>query len=475
MADRVGLAGEDTLAASRDPSWVTLLARLFGETGGTSAEPREALVTPLRFAGLVLLGASVLALRRPEGLLAPRFFAEDGAIFFRGAFEHPFWTSLVLPHAGYPELVPRLLAALAEVFPLSLAPGLYAGVSLVIASIALSWISLPQFRHWIPSDAVRCYLALLLWVAPNQEALMKLSYVHWYLCLWVALCAVMRPLRSPAAGAALVLGCVATFWSTPVSYVLLPLFLLRAFCLRARRARHEALAVLVGGLTAVASAWWLPWGDTLPISAPGLSAAVRLEGLVAGLVYKVGAAGILGEPLAGRLLGLGFAAVVAVVLVCAAGVGWLATRRGRSAAPLLGVCLYVILSTCALFVLRAPLVQAYAEGRGLGESDRYFFVASCFLLVLIVALAAPVAARRGRWLAAGMALLAVHVAGFGMRSWTPSDYDWQSQVERIEATRKRADQLGRTLQLVIPIDPKPWQIRLRVAPGENAAVSTERS
>ncbi len=442
-------------------------AWLFGETSNASAELRNGLVTPLRFVGLVLLGAIVLAMRRPEGMLAPQFFAEDGAILFKGAFENPFLTSLSLPYAGYPELIPRLLAAVAALFPLSLAPALYAGASLAIASTALSWIALPHFRHWIPSDAARCYLVLLLWVAPNQEALMKLSYVQWYLCFWVALCAFMRPPRGSVAGAALVLGCMAAFFSAPASYSLLPLFALRVGCLCARRAQLEALAILVGGVAAVASAWLLPWGGTFPIDAPGLTVVVRLEGLVVGVVYKVGAVGILGEPVAGWLLGLGSAAVGFAVLICAAGIAWLAKRRGPSSSPLLGVCLYVILSTCALFVLRSPLVQGYAEGRGLGESDRYFFVATCFLLILIVALAAPAAARHIRWLiVGGVGLLALHVLGWGMRNWTPIDYDWPSQVERIEAVQERADREGRTVQLAIPINPKPWKILLRVAPTQ---------
>lgn len=446
------------------------LGWLFGEGGGSSAEPTGAFVNPTRFAGLVLVGCVVLALRRPEGLLSPRFFAEDGAILFKGAFENPFWQSLVLSYAGYPELVPRLVAGLAELFPLSLAPALYAGVSLVIASVALSWIALPQFRHWIPSDGARCYLALLLWLAPNQEALMKLSYVHWYLCFWVALCAVMSPLRTRVGSAALAVGCIASFWSNPASYALLPLFGLRALCLRGLRARRDALAILAGGLAAVASVWWQPWGGTLPFDVPGLDATLRLQGLVVGLVYKVGAAGFLGEALARGLLELSPAAVLLPVLACAAAFGWFAGRHAHSALPLLWVCLYVILATSALFVLRGPLVQAYAEGRGLGENDRYFFVASCFLLLAMVTLVAPAMATQRRLVgAAAGSLLALHAAGFAMRSWTPNDYDWPSQVERIEATRKRANELGRTLQIFIPIDPKPWKIRLRVEPRQKVA------
>ena len=185
-----------------------------------------------RFVGLVLASCVILFLRRPEALLAPEFFAEDGAVFFRDAYEWPFWRSLWRPHSGYPELFPRLVAACVATQSPAIAPLLYALVALATAGISLSWIWLPHFRHLIRSDAARLFLVFLLLLAPNQEALMKLSCAQGYLLVWAGLTAFMRmPVPSKPYGRvariAIVAGCAVVFASSPLSLLLVPVWLAR--------------------------------------------------------------------------------------------------------------------------------------------------------------------------------------------------------------------------------------------------------
>jgi hypothetical protein len=67
------------------------------------------------------LGFLILCSRRPDAVLNPQFYAEDGAIFYRDAYSLGFH-SLLLTHGGYFHAVPRLAALLAQLFPLLWAP-----------------------------------------------------------------------------------------------------------------------------------------------------------------------------------------------------------------------------------------------------------------------------------------------------------------------------------------------------------------
>ena len=70
------------------------------------------------FGGFVALAL----LRAPWLLFAPRFFAEEGVVYFRYATSHSFLETLGAWHLGYFALVPNLGAALAALLPLPYAP-----------------------------------------------------------------------------------------------------------------------------------------------------------------------------------------------------------------------------------------------------------------------------------------------------------------------------------------------------------------
>lgn len=75
---------------------------------------------PFQFA-VFSLGFLILYSRRPDAVLNPQFYAEDGAIFYRDAYSLGLH-SLLLAHGGYFHAVPRLAALLAQLFPLLWAP-----------------------------------------------------------------------------------------------------------------------------------------------------------------------------------------------------------------------------------------------------------------------------------------------------------------------------------------------------------------
>ena len=73
--------------------------------------------------GLPLAAAIVMGLRAPQFLTAPRFWAEEGSIYFAHAWSHPWWETLWLAPPGYLTLWANGAAVLAtRMVGLSAAP-----------------------------------------------------------------------------------------------------------------------------------------------------------------------------------------------------------------------------------------------------------------------------------------------------------------------------------------------------------------
>ena len=56
---------------------------------------------------LFTLAFIVIISRRPDAILNPQFWAEDGSVFYAQAYNKGIINSLFLPYAGYLHAVPR--------------------------------------------------------------------------------------------------------------------------------------------------------------------------------------------------------------------------------------------------------------------------------------------------------------------------------------------------------------------------------
>ena len=82
---------------------------LFGQPMTGASEGLSALGSRERWLTLLFV-AVALFYRRPEALLQPQFWQEDGNIFFQGNYELGLRAVLV-PYAGYLILLQRIIAA----------------------------------------------------------------------------------------------------------------------------------------------------------------------------------------------------------------------------------------------------------------------------------------------------------------------------------------------------------------------------
>ncbi len=315
-------------------------------------------------ATLATLGvmATVLLFRRPEQLLRPQFWAEDGIIYFWQAWRWGGGRALLEPYAGYLHLIPRLLAWLADALPVLWRPAIYnwgaLGVTLGVGALICR-----HCRLDLRADT-RVGLALALVLVPHGgEVFLTQAALQWFLAPLLLLLIVQRPAVSRGqlwadAGLFVVAGLTG-----PMLLLLLPLFGFR-FALHGRPRRSEVpLFLAVVGAVAV-QGWTVGHSDRflVPVSSRDPHAWLKAVGFVApGRLF-------FGDQLP-ELLGGAFWLLTPVL---AAGIIWSwcqtgASRRWLALACGAGAVLFYAASI-RIFADRPDALQP------LGSGTRYFFM-----------------------------------------------------------------------------------------------------
>jgi hypothetical protein len=182
-------------------------------------------------AAAAVLGALVMLVRVP-GTPVPAWnglYAEDLGVFLVQALQHP-WPVLV-PYAGYVQLVPRLIAQVVAYLPLRDAAAAFALAGALITAGCAVFIFHASAGH-VRSPALRVLLALAVLLLPVAQLEIADSGVNspWYLLFALFWAVLWRPAtRAGRAGAAAV-GFV-TAASTTMSIIVAPLLLARVLAL----------------------------------------------------------------------------------------------------------------------------------------------------------------------------------------------------------------------------------------------------
>src|ERR1035437_2093481 len=127
---------------------------------------------------VLLLAAGIIFLRKPDRFYAPQLFAEDGVIFFAGAYEHG-WHSLLMPYAGYLHSLPRVIALLADSLDPLWVPAVYnySAIFVILAVIALIFSP----RVHLPAKPI---LGLAVVLVPHTaEVYAHLTNMQWSLAV----------------------------------------------------------------------------------------------------------------------------------------------------------------------------------------------------------------------------------------------------------------------------------------------------
>lgn len=207
----------------------------------------------LRFKGLegglvlvcFLAAAVILQLFRigPSSALNS-LWAEDGPVFLGGALSHSFFTAVVLPHAEYLVVLPRLIGEVGAVVPLheaAVAMNLTAALVVALAGLAV-WFASAGHIH---SPYLRALLVVLTVLPPVAgETVASPANVAWHTTFAVFWLLLWRPATTWGASLSALLIFV-TCLSTPAAFFLAPIALMRGIAIRDRK---DALIVGAFGL-----------------------------------------------------------------------------------------------------------------------------------------------------------------------------------------------------------------------------------
>lgn len=205
----------------------------------------------------LLVAATLVPVHRQPGASALHtIWAEDGTQFLQGALNDSPLHALTATYAGYLHVVPRIVAAVVVLFPVSLASALLTLFANLIAAVCAATIFVTSASH-LRSVWIRGALAASIVLVPTGgvEAINNVSNVQWYLLFasfWILL---DRPATRPGIVAS-GLFLAATALSSPLAVLLAPLAIARTLALPRGRDWVPSVA-LAAGLCIQIAAWRL--------------------------------------------------------------------------------------------------------------------------------------------------------------------------------------------------------------------------
>ena len=141
---------------------------------------------------LIVVAVVFSVARRPDVVLHPQFWAEDGAVWYAKAYNSEP-RSLVWPVSGYLQTLPRLVALFSLLFPLAAAPLAFACFAIAIQVLPVA-ILISDRTCEIGSYPARYFLAFLYLALPNSHELhANITNAQWALALAALLIIFSQP------------------------------------------------------------------------------------------------------------------------------------------------------------------------------------------------------------------------------------------------------------------------------------------
>jgi hypothetical protein len=133
----------------------------------------------INFLALAVLVVS----HRPDAVIHPQFWAEDGHVFYHDAYENGF-VSLIYPLGGYLNTFSRIVALLAVQFPLNLGPLIFVFFAFLVQMFPPMLVLSNWMDVAIPSIPMQVALAYFYVLMPNcWEINLNLTDAQWHLAI----------------------------------------------------------------------------------------------------------------------------------------------------------------------------------------------------------------------------------------------------------------------------------------------------
>jgi hypothetical protein len=185
------------------------------------------------FLFLAVLG--IIILRAPSMVFVPSLPFDEGAKVFAYFYQHRDAREILRFKSGYLPLIGNLIGYLAVRVPTRAIPYALAGSAVLISSVTYSLFFGRYFRRWIPSDLNRALICLILALAPIADCLLVTisDYSLWNLLIILIVLTVWRPSDRPLFRLLHGLTLNVLIWAHPLTIIIAPLVLWRAFAERA--------------------------------------------------------------------------------------------------------------------------------------------------------------------------------------------------------------------------------------------------
>jgi hypothetical protein len=140
-----------------------------------------------------LYAAAAIAVRAPDVLMNPQFYAEGGT-WYEDAYNSGWAHTLFLPAGGYYlGVFPRLVAAISLLFPLRLAPLFMNLCGIALQTLPVTILLTSRCARW-GTLPIRLLMAAVYLALPNAgEIHVVLANAQWHLCLTACLLVLANP------------------------------------------------------------------------------------------------------------------------------------------------------------------------------------------------------------------------------------------------------------------------------------------
>jgi hypothetical protein len=185
--------------------------------------------------------------RRPDAVLNPQFWAEDGKVWYADAYNRGVFYSLFTSEAGYYQTVSRLVACIAQAFPLGFAPFIFNAAAIGIKITVVNFILSSRFAKLIPNVSYRALIAFIYLALPHSnETHANLTNAQWHLAILSFLIIIAAPSEKTLWKIFDIAAVALSALSGPFCLMLLPVAAVKYFATRDRRT-IVLLSILAAG------------------------------------------------------------------------------------------------------------------------------------------------------------------------------------------------------------------------------------
>lgn len=151
------------------------LRELFKKTESTlNRHPYLAMGTVLVVAALLIIS------RRPEAIVDPQFWAEDGKTWYADAYNEGPFSSLLLTYGGYFVVIYRLIGSFSLLLPFQDVPLFFNVCALAFQLLPLVLINSGRLKELILYRSLALFISFLYIAVPNSaEVFLNLSNIQW--------------------------------------------------------------------------------------------------------------------------------------------------------------------------------------------------------------------------------------------------------------------------------------------------------